>query len=329
MTEVPRPEPAPDGVVVAVHSCGICGSDVHGSRSGWFAPGQILGHELSGTVAAVGRDVRSVKEGQPVTVNPLGGCGSCEACQRSLPFACGRLPNLGINAPGGFSEQVAVPAAQLLVLPDEMALEDGAHVEPLAVALNAVGLARVAPGDDAFVFGVGAIGLNVVLALRATGAGRIVAVGRSAGRREAAGFLGADLVLDSTEDGYDDVLAELGGSFPHAFECSGVLEAVSTCMKVVGIGGTIVQLGLPDEAAPIELRSLVGRGQRLVGSCAFDNESFERALGIVASRPDAVAGLVSERVSLEDAPVAFERLLNPSRTVGVLVQPWRESERSR
>ena len=97
----PDPEPPPDGVVVSVHSCGICGSDVHSVAVGSRRRGQILGHELSGRIAEVGRSVRGWRHGQAVAVNPLGGCGSCGVCRQGLPFLCDRLPNLGLTAPGG------------------------------------------------------------------------------------------------------------------------------------------------------------------------------------------------------------------------------------
>lgn len=327
LVELPAPAPPRDGVVVAVHTCGICGSDVHRPRSGPFASRHVLGHELSGTLLAIGPEVRGLHEGQPVVVNPLGGCGSCVACRRDMPFACAQFPNIGISAPGGFADEVAVRAAQVLALPDGMAIEDGAHVEPLAVALNALGLAGVAPGDACVVFGVGPIGLNVVLALRAAGAGTITAIGRSPGRRRAAAALGADLVLDSGDEGYPETLARLDGTFEHAFECSGAAEAMSACIGLVGFGGTVVELALPGAPVPIELRSLVGRGVRIIGSCAFGPVTFERALALAAGSPEELAVLVSERVPIEEGPEAFRRLEHPGELVGVLVQPWRTSER--
>jgi len=170
---------AADAVIVQVHSCGICGSDVHWVETGRGAHGHILGHEFSGTIAELGREVDGWRLGQPVAVNPLGGCGSCRVCRLGLPFLCDRFPNLGLTAPGGFAELVAVPQKQLVALPDGVDVELGAHAEPLAVALRAVDLAQPAPGEDALVYGLGPIGLSVIVALRAAGAGRIVAVGRS------------------------------------------------------------------------------------------------------------------------------------------------------
>src|SRR5262245_27579300 len=116
LSEQPDPSPGPEDVIVAVHSCGICGSDVHGV----MRAGGIPGHELSGTIAQLGSAVRDWRVGQAVAVNPLGGCGACEWCLRELLIGCSNRPNLGLNAPGGFAEYVSAHQSQLFALPDGM-----------------------------------------------------------------------------------------------------------------------------------------------------------------------------------------------------------------
>jgi threonine dehydrogenase-like Zn-dependent dehydrogenase len=323
VADVADPRAEAGAVVVEVHSCGICGSDVHRVASGAPSEGQILGHEFAGTIAELGPEVGDWRLGQAVAVNPLGGCGSCGVCLQGLPFLCDRLPNLGLTAPGGFAQFVAVPEKQLVVLPEGVDAELGAHAEPLAVALHAIGLARPAAGDDALVFGVGPIGLNVIMALRASGAGRIVAVGRSAGRRAAASALGADVVLDSRETDVAEYAAAEGLAFTQAFECSAAPEAVAVCASTLAVGGTLVEVALPDAPAAVPTRLFVGRNLHLVGSCAFGVEEYRRAVGLVSSGELDVQPLVSERVPLSAAPDAFRRLGRPENLVGVLVQPWR------
>lgn len=321
--DLPDPSPAPDGAVVAVHSCGICGSDVHLVEAGVRRHGMVLGHELSGTVVEVGREVRDLQPGQVVAVNPLGGCGTCEACRRQLPLLCQRVPNLGLTAPGGFAELIAVPRPQLFPLPEGVEPELGAHAEPLAVALHAIGLAGGLPGDDALVFGVGPIGLRVVMALRAAGAGRIVAVGRSPGRRAAALAVGADVVLDSRETNVVEYAAAEGLAFAQAYECSAAPDALAQCVPALAIGGTVVEVALPSEPARIDTRMMVGRNLHLAGSCAFGAPEYVRALDLLCTGRLDVAPLVSERVALAEAPDALRRLTRPEHLVGVLVQPWR------
>jgi len=323
VVDLPDPHAQADGVVVAVHSCGICGSDVHGVEEGWARPGQVLGHELSGTVVEVGRDVRAWAPGQAVAVDPLGGCGRCGPCRQELPFLCRALPNLGLSAPGGFAELVAVPAAQLHALPEAADPELGAHAEPLAVALHAVDQAAPGPGDDALVFGVGPIGLRVVMALRAAGAGTIVAVGRSPGRRAAAAAVGADVVLDARETSVEKFAARSGLAFPRVYECSGAPDAIALCAPALAVRGTIVEVALPRSPAAVDTRLFVGRNLRLVGSCAFGPRQYRRAVELLGSGAVDMGPLVTERVSLAGAPDALRRLRQPGDLVGVLVQPWR------
>jgi threonine dehydrogenase-like Zn-dependent dehydrogenase len=319
----PDPQPEPGRVVVKVHSCGICGSDVHAVEGGVTRHGVTLGHEFSGTIADAGPGVDGWAVGRSVAVNPLGGCGSCAACRQDLPFLCQAVPNLGLTAPGGFAEYVSVPAGQLFALPERVDTELGAHAEPLAVATHALGLAQPAPDSNALVFGVGPIGLSVIIALRAAGAGTVVAVGRSPGRRAAAVALGADVVLDSRDTDVAEFAAEAGLTFSAVFECSGAPEAVALCAPALAAHGTVVQLAFSTSPVQVDTRLFVGRNLHFVGSCAFGVEEYRRALALVSSGKVDFEPLVSERVGLVAAPDAFQRLRHPNRLVGVLVQPWR------
>ncbi|MDE3076300.1 MAG: alcohol dehydrogenase catalytic domain-containing protein, partial [Chloroflexota bacterium] len=318
----PDPRPKPQEVVVSVQSCGICGSDVHRVEAGMAQQGQIMGHEFAGTIVELGREVSGWRAGQAVAVNPLAGCGSCEMCRRGLLIRCPNMPNLGLNAHGAYAQYVAAHHSQLFALPDGMSLEEGARVEPLSVALRAIVEAHPNPGDNALVFGVGPIGLNVILGLRASRAGQIVAVGRSAGRREAAAKVGADIVLDSRETDVVQHVTDSGIPISQAYECSGDPQALLICTQAVRVGGTIAQLALGTKPASVDTRLLVNRNTHLVGSCAYGNADFGRALELIASGRVDAKQLISERVPLSEAPDAFERLRHPGSLVAILVQPW-------
>ena len=320
VAEVPDPEAGRDGVVVEVAACGLCGSDVHAIERGWTTEGQILGHEFGGRVVEVGAGVTGWRVGQAVAVNPLGSCGSCRDCRRGLPFRCA-LPNLGLSAPGGYAEYAAVPAAQLLALPDGVPLELGAHAEPLAVALHAVDLAGLGADDAALVFGVGTIGLNCVMALKAAGVGLVVGAGRSAGRRAAARAAGADVVLDTRETSVARYVADTGRPFDAVLECSAAPGAVAESMAVLGSGGVCVVVALSEETAALPLLPLVGAEQHVVGSCAFGHPQFAAALDAVVTGRVPAGDLISERVGLADTPDALVRLRNPGRLVRVLTLP--------
>jgi threonine dehydrogenase-like Zn-dependent dehydrogenase len=321
-----RPEPVagPQDVVVAVHSCGICGSDVHAAESNTGRVDGIPGHEFAGTVAQVGSDVFGLQAGQAVAVNPLGGCGECEWCQRELFIRCTQRPNLGLNAPGGFAEYVCAHYSQLFPLPEGMPLEYGSRVEPLAVGLRAVVEAGSPAGLNAIVFGLGPIGLHLVQVLRAYGANTIVAVGRSsAGRRSAAGVVGADVVLDSRETDVADYVASHGIDVAQGYECSADPGALNMLSRAVGVTGTIAAVALGNAPSVLDTHRFVVKAQRIVSACAYGNRDYGRALDLIATGAVDVEPLITERVALADGPEAFVRLRKPGNLVSILVQPGR------
>ena len=322
VAEVPDPVPAPDEVVVEVDSCGLCGSDVHVLQNGQAADGQVLGHEFSGRIASLGREVTGWGEGQPVAASPLGSCGKCRICARGLAFRCEAAANIGITRQGAYAQYVAVPARQLVALPDGLPLEAGSHAEPFSVALQAVKLASVGPGDPVLVYGVGPIGLYAIMALRLAGAGPIVAAGRSAGRREAAAAVGADVVLDTRENPVTAYAREAGTKFAAVLECSAAPGAFTEAMSVTEPGGTVVEVALTPEAPPLPLFGMLSEGLHLVGACAFSDETYRTAVDHLIHQRAPVDRLVSERVPLERTPDALVRLRTPGTLVRIIARPW-------
>ncbi|HJZ07095.1 MAG TPA: alcohol dehydrogenase catalytic domain-containing protein, partial [Trebonia sp.] len=257
---MPDPSPGPDDVVVSVDACGLCGSDVHSVQNGQCAPGQILGHEFSGRIVALGAGVTGWTEGQAVAASPLGSCGKCRICARGLAFRCPAAPNIGITAQGAYAQYVAVPARQLVALPPELPLELGSHAEPLSVGSQAVKLSGAGPGDPVLVYGVGPIGLYSIMALRLAGAGPIVAAGRSAGRRQAAADVGADVVIDTREISVEEYAMQSGTRFAAVLECSAAPGAFTEGLAVLEPGGTCVEVALTPEVASLPLFGMLSEG---------------------------------------------------------------------
>ena len=321
LAEVPDPRPGPGQVVVEVDACGLCGSDVHAIEHGMTEPGQVLGHEFSGRVAETGPGVSGWQAGQAVAVNPVGWCGSCRACGRGVPWVCDAAGNLGVTAPGAYAEYVAVPQNQLVALPDGLPTELGAHAEPLAVAVRAVGLAGLGPGDAALVYGVGPIGLNVIMCLRLAGLEQIVGAGRSPGRRAAAAQVGADVVIDTTEIGVTQYVRDSGRRFAAVFECSAAPGAITEALEALEPGGICVEVALTQEAPGISMFAMVASGLRLAGSCSFAPGDYQAAVGHIAAGRVPVADIISERVGLDAVPEALTRLRHPGHLVRVLTRP--------
>lgn len=322
VSELPDPRPGPDDVVVAVEACGLCGSDVHALQNGNVAPGQVLGHEFSGRIVAVGSNVTGWAEGQPVAATPIGSCGKCRICARGIPFRCPAVPNVGITAQGAYAEYVRVPARQLVALPAELPVEVGSHAEPLSVSSQAVKLARVGPGDPVLVYGVGPIGLYAIMALKLAGAGPVVAAGRPAGRRQAAADVGADVVIDTRDISVASYAEQSGTRFAAVLECSAAPGAFREALAVTEPGGTVVEVALTPEVAALPLFTIISEGHHIAGSCAFSDETYAESVAQLAAGRLPVERLVSERVSLADTPNALRRLQAPGTLVRIVSKPW-------
>lgn len=172
LEEVDDVVPGEGEVRIAVAYNGICGSDLHMYFRGAFAGRGpiILGHEFSGVIDAVGSGVDGLAVGTPVAVRPFFRCGTCERCRAGLEHLCVPLSVLGCGAAGGgLAERCVARADMVYPLPDEVSLELGALVEPMAVSFNGVLRAGIEPGARVAVFGAGPIGIGVVLGLRARG----------------------------------------------------------------------------------------------------------------------------------------------------------------
>src|SRR2546430_2177950 len=176
LADLPAPSPAPDEVLIRVAACGICGSDVHGydGSSGRRIPPIVMGHEAAGVIAAVGSAVENFSSGDRVTFDSTVYCGECPNCRRGNVNLCDRRQVLGVSCgdyrrAGAFAEFVVAPARIIHRLPDSLSFSDAALLEAVAVALHAVSLVPVVPGNTVLVIGAGTIGLLLQQALRVAG----------------------------------------------------------------------------------------------------------------------------------------------------------------
>jgi 2-desacetyl-2-hydroxyethyl bacteriochlorophyllide A dehydrogenase len=313
-----RPAPSLDehGIVVEVAACGICGSDMHMWRHA--PPGLPLpmtpGHEFAGRVVAVGGDVRGITLGARVTVNPM-------RCY------------LGVGGqPGAFANFVHVPQAvigeSVYVLPDNLSDEQGALVEPLAVALHAINRVRPAPDSRVAILGAGPVGLCVLAGLKARGVSDVVISDVSPARLRIAESLGASECVDVTQRDVVQALRERFGdsaipfcapaaAVDFVFECSGAVPAFESAIKGVRFGGTIVALA-SGPSFPLDPNDLLFREVSIVGSYSYVDE-FAEAIELMASGRVDLRGLVSGRYALKDLRAAFEAQANASTSVKTMV----------
>jgi L-iditol 2-dehydrogenase len=310
------PSLGPRDVLVRVAACGICGSDVHGydGSSGRRIPPIVMGHEAAGTVAEVGAEVDRVRVGDRVTFDSTIFCGQCDVCRAGHVNLCGHRRVFGVSCDeyrqhGAYAELVAVPQNILHPLPPELPFEHAALIEPVSVALHAVDLLKVKPGERAVVVGSGMIGLIVIQALRVAGCRDVIAVDIDAGRLQLARELGATHTIHSKQaDAVSAVLELTGGRGADvSAEVVGNTAALSTAVRSVTRGGRVVLVGniSPEVALPLQI--VVSRELTLFGSCASAGE-YPRAIELVACGAIRVAPLISALAPLAEGPQWFERL---------------------
>lgn len=327
--EVAPPEAGANDVVVRVSACGICGSDLHTYLHGSFvAPGQVMGHEFVGVVVEAGSDVTAVAVGDRVTGSPLVPCNECARCQEGRFNLCATAwtQSIAYGRPGAFAELLRIPnpvrGENIFVLGDDVSDDAGALTEPLAVAVHAVKLAEPVAGATVVVLGLGTIGQQVVQALRARGAGRVIGLDLSPLRLEAAGRLGAEPVDGAAgpEEGLRSVLGE-GEEIDIIFECSGVSALASAALEQVRSGGTIVVLALYDDPVTLNATALVQKEIRLQGSIAYTGEDFADAVELLRAGKAQSSPLITQRAPLDDVGEAFEVQLQKHRSLKVVVVP--------
>ncbi len=310
LEEMPRPAPGPGEVVVAVRSCGICGSDLHWWHGDMPAPGVCPGHEIAGVVADVGAGVSSLRAGDRVALEGIASCGVCRWCLAGTYNYCRRLGIVGMTVPGGFADFVAVPARHCFAVPDGVDFATAALSEPLGVAVHGVRLGGLALGQRVLVLGAGTIGLAAVVAARAGGAGEILVTARRPQQRAAARALGADLILDDADPGAVQEAASASPVDLVVETVGGGADTLDTAVMACRPGGTVVVLGVFTRSVTFPALFTVAKEVRIQGSMVYnrvaaraDFEIVEDLLGRDGRRiGDA---LITHRFPLADVDQAF------------------------
>jgi threonine dehydrogenase-like Zn-dependent dehydrogenase len=300
------PNPGPGEMVIKVHRCGICGSDVHLTvEPGYYPENSIIGHEHAGEVVAIGRGVEGFKIGNRVTALPAAGCNACLPCLTGQFLLCERGP---LPYPGGFADYVKVSASTTVLLPDTLSLADGALVEPLSVGLHGVVMAKLEPGTRVLVTGAGAIALAAIYWARRLGAGKIVAMSRSKQRAEMALKMGADYFVQTGENEVNEVREALGGAPEVVFEGIGVVGALSQCINHVGSNGKVVSLGFCTKSDGILPSISTFKQVTLIFAMAYTLREFQYCADTM-DRGDVDAGaMITRTIRLEDVPETITQL---------------------
>jgi L-iditol 2-dehydrogenase len=305
-----RPVPAPGArqVLLKVHLCGVCGSDLavfngSGHKIYPYSPG----HELCGTVVAVGNGVANFQPGQRVVVDPNLGCGECPYCRQAQPNLCDFLKTRPVKSNGGLSEYVALDQRMLYLLPAELPDELAPFVEPLSCALHVSRTAAARAEETAAVFGAGLLGLLTALLLRDAG-GRLLVIEPNARRREQI----ADLLQLSALTPEQFGASEWNGQLDVAVDCSGNSRAVSQAIRALRKARRLVLAGLVIHAdgEPPPLMEVTCKELTLQGVW-LNPLTFPEALELAVRHKQLLSRLKIETFRLAEIQRAFERALCP------------------
>ncbi|MCR6735367.1 MAG: alcohol dehydrogenase catalytic domain-containing protein [Afipia sp.] len=319
--------PADGQILIDVAAAGICGSDVHAYE---WTPGYefmtaampvTIGHEFSGIVRAVGPKVSAFKCGDRVVCWPTVNCGKCHACKAGRPEGCQGRRTIGLHMDGGFADRVIVPAANCRLVPDNLSLEIAALTEPLSVAINAVDVAELAPGDRVVVLGPGPIGLGVAWVAQNRGAEVLLAGFNDEVRLERAREMGiahcVDLSGESLADAVDGIF---GQPVDCVIEATGAVVSVTGGLAVLRSGGILVVAGIHSANLTLELTRFVREKKQLRAAHDTTARAVEEAIRLLANHSDELSRLITHRQPLSSGVEAFA-LARSRQAVKVMLLP--------
>lgn len=314
--EVEKPSIANQQVLVKVAYCGICGSDLPRYFNGKVHNFPIiLGHEFSGYVEEVGDKVHSLKKGDRVAIAPLIPCGNCDYCMQGSPALCNKYSFVGSRQNGAMAEYVAVPAENLLRLPEEVSTKEAALLEPLTVAIHGIERVTVKAGAEVVVFGAGTIGIMTLLALKARGVGNITVIDINAEKLEMASKLGANATVNSSEIDLNEHFSKF--TRPEVvFETAGVWQTQVQSVEIVEKLGKVVYIGTAsnDVTFPAKSFERILRGElEITGSwmsysAPFPGYEWKAALNYIQAGVIDVKPLINEVYRLDQKELPFNKM---------------------
>ena len=331
VVDLPEPaEPGPGEVVVGSMSVGICGSDYHffsghltdAAGGGDSAFPKIQGHEVGGTIAAVGPGCREELEvGGTVALWPLRACGQCYPCSVGRPNVCPNFNLIGIHVDGGLQELLRMPQDQVFATSEaDSAL--AAMAEPVSIAVRAVHRARLAEGEPTVILGAGPIGQSICLLARERGA-EVLVVDPQESRLGLSAEMGADTLVWTTRDEVVKAAREWSGGLGPVvvFDATGVPDAVRAMVDMAASAGRVAQVGMSGSEVSLRVGSFTEKELDMLGVCCCGGGEFGEAVAAVERNGDMLRRLISHEFSLEEAPGAMAFAMeNPSDVMKVVIR---------
>jgi (R,R)-butanediol dehydrogenase / meso-butanediol dehydrogenase / diacetyl reductase len=331
LSTVAEPRCEGEDLIIQVKRCGICGSDLHMAevhdRLGAMTPlprGTIMGHEFCGEIVEVGPTSHPQwRVGDRITALPYIACGRCQACLSGMGHRCAQVRYCGLgNLPGAYAEYMRIGAAEALRLPIGVDWQRGALVEPLAVALRALHIARLVPGEKVLVLGAGPIGLAAALWCRHFGAQHVIVCDKVPARLALAEQLGATATINASTEHVIARYKQLAGTRPDVIvECIGVPGTQQLAMDYAPSGGRIVVVGVcmaPDTILPAKA---ISKELQVNYVFMYRRQDFELTLELLDRDRIDPSPMLTRTVGFTDFSQTFESLKTDKTACKVLLDP--------
>lgn len=321
----PDPIPGPGEVLLEMVATGICGSDLHGytGENGRRVPGQVMGHESAGRIVALGDGVTrdDLVIGSPATFNPVIVPESevSEYIGREQHAPGKRVVGVASDIVSSFAQLVAVPARNVVPLPTDMPIENGALVEPFAVAIHAIRRLGLRADDRLVVAGGGPIGQSTVLAAIAAGVTQIVVSEPDTARRELVASLGAIVVDPSNGPLADQVHAVWGRPADAGADAVGITQTLGEVLSATRLGASVVLVGMGAPRLDLDAYAVSTQERTVIGSFTYSAPDFRDAADWIGAHPELAGRLISRQVPLDEAAHAFADLAAHDGTPGKVI----------
>lgn len=333
--EIPNPIPQEGEIVIKVKSCAICGTDIkvfhHGHKHIRFP--RVTGHEVSGVIVALGKNVTEYQKGQRVAVAPAIPCGKCYYCRRGIEAMCDNLTAIGYHYDGGFAQLMKVPVDAVNngcvnSIPGNLSFEDASLAEPLACVINGQELSKIKFGDVVAVIGAGPIGCFHAELARIKGARKVILIEVSSERLKEAKFTGSDVYINSAEENLQQRVFEEteGRGADKVIVAAGSAKAQEDSLKIIAKCGIINFFGgLPKNRSTINFDSNVLHYSEsyVVGTHGSAPRHNRLALEILASKKIDAQNYITEKFPLTEIEKGL-KMAEEKKGLKIIIQPDKE-----
>ncbi|MFO7821435.1 MAG: alcohol dehydrogenase catalytic domain-containing protein [Lentisphaeria bacterium] len=322
--EAEKPTPREGEILLRVKRIGVCGTDLHvwhGKHP--FTPYPVVqGHEFSGEVVALGPGVTKVQVGDRATAAPQQACGKCNPCKRGDYHICENLKVRGFQAPGCAQDFFVVPEERIVPFAETLTYDQGALIEPAAVAAHSTGRAPDLKGKNVAVFGAGTIGNLVAQAARCRGAKKVLITDLSDFRLQKAEDAGVDVTCNVSRESFPDTVKEAFGDegFDVAFEAVGVEASLDDAVQNIQKGGDIVVLGVFGDRPRVDMSVVGDRELSLIGTLMYQQADYKQAVDWIAAGDMITQPLVTKHFPFEQYEDAYRFIEEQSdKTLKVVI----------